>query len=696
MYKTNSFVILLLLTFLLNVLTVKSQAHEIDSLENLLSHHAEEDTIKVNLLNEIAYKLYTKDTDRTLLLAEEASSLAKKLNFTKGEAKSLRLKGIYYNMKANYPLSLEYHQKSLNIYEKLGDKKGISDCLNSLGIVYNDQGSYPQALEYYQKAIKIFEEIDDQISISYCLNNIGVIHYDQGEYSIALDYYQKSLKIDEQFDNKDGTAICLNNIGEIYSDLGEYTLALDYFQKSLKIVEEIGDIYGISYLYKDFGIVYIKTRNYTKALDYTLKSLKIAEEMEFLDIQESTYLQLSKIYAKTNNYKKAYENFALYKEITDNLFNEENIKKITGLEYQYKYEKEKQAVELEQQKKDAINAEKAKRQRIATNSLIAGFVLMILFVLIVLRSFLQKRKINKLLSVKNQSIENKNIQLQEQNEEIQQLNEELSSTNEALYMQKEELENHRNNLEKLVKDRTADLIVAKEKAEESDRLKSSFLANMSHEIRTPMNAIIGFSDLICDPELSDETKEELSTQINNNSDTLLKLIDDIIDIAKIESGQLKINKQQCSVNGIFEKLEPIYNNNLSTSINNIDLLIKSPKKDVDVFTDPLRIQQVLINLIDNAFKFTEEGEVLVGVKSTNNQKGISFFVKDTGIGLTEEKKSIIFKRFTKVEDDRKKLYRGAGLGLAISKNLIDLLGGKIWLESEENIGSTFYFSIPLS
>ena len=141
----------------------------------------------------------------------------------------------------------------------------------------------------------------------------------------------------------------------------------------------------------------------------------------------------------------------------------------------------------------------------------------------------------------------------------------------------------------------------------------------------------------------------------------------------------------------------IYDKGNKTLIpNNNTLSINVHAQDITIFTDPLRVQQILVNLIDNALKFTEEGNVYVDIKYTKEPETITFFVKDTGIGLTAEKKELIFKRFTKLEDDMKKLYRGAGLGLAICKNIVELLGGEIWVESKENKGSTFYVSIPLS
>ena len=276
---------------------------------------------------------------------------------------------------------------------------------------------------------------------------------------------------------------------------------------------------------------------------------------------------------------------------------------------------------------------------------------------------------------------------------------EILQKNEEILAQKNELEIHRNNLEKLVKKRTSELEKAKLKAEESDHLKSAFLANMSHEIRTPMNAIIGFSNLLDDPSMQDIDKKELISLINYNSNLLLHLIDDIIDISKIESGQLAINKKNCNLDKIFNDVIDVFNENKKViSKDNIELIFvpNSDNKNLLINTDPIRLQQIISNLVDNALKFTETGYVKLGYLLESNfyKPFVKIFVEDTGIGLSKEQQKIIFSRFTKAENNINKLYRGAGLGLTICKNIISMLGGDIWVESEINHGATFYLSIP--
>jgi PAS domain S-box-containing protein len=233
------------------------------------------------------------------------------------------------------------------------------------------------------------------------------------------------------------------------------------------------------------------------------------------------------------------------------------------------------------------------------------------------------------------------------------------------------------------------------KAQTSDKLKSSFLANMSHEIRTPMNSIIGFSNLLASDEISEEQKKDFINYIRSSGEMLLNLIDDIIDFAKIEAGELKINKKEMNVGDLFSELYRTFDEIKNKSgKSNIRLIMKKdPEYDLSFKSDPFRLRQIMTNLIGNAIKFTDKGSVEFGYR-LKNEKELEFFVKDTGIGLTKEELGIIFERFKRTYHSEEKNIVGSGLGLAISKNLVQLMGGEMWLDSYPGTGTTFYFTLP--
>lgn len=238
---------------------------------------------------------------------------------------------------------------------------------------------------------------------------------------------------------------------------------------------------------------------------------------------------------------------------------------------------------------------------------------------------------------------------------------------------------------------------AKDRAVESDNLKTAFLANMSHEIRTPMNSIIGFSELLTRPTISQEKRDVYARMVSDSSKTLLKLIEDIIDIAKIEAGQLSIAKSHTNINGMIHDLLVSYQT-IGQQLGGASVALSThcaiKGSDFTILCDSIRVKQVLSNLLSNALKFTQQGQIVFGYLIPNNA-AILFFVQDTGIGLSPGNQEIIFDRFRQGDDSTTRQYGGTGLGLAISRKLVELMGGRIWVESELGKGSTFYFTIPL-
>jgi PAS domain S-box-containing protein len=237
-----------------------------------------------------------------------------------------------------------------------------------------------------------------------------------------------------------------------------------------------------------------------------------------------------------------------------------------------------------------------------------------------------------------------------------------------------------------------DLVIAKEQAEESDRLKTAFLANISHEIRTPMNGILGFLELLKNPNLQEEEKDGFIDLVNKSGDRLLATINDLIEISKIESGQVKADYNKVDVREVMEYYLKFFKPLVKKNNLGIKIACQISREKSLVKTDRLKVDVALSNLISNAIKFTEKGSVEFG----NYIEGDSlvFFVRDTGIGIATDQMDAVFDRFVQADLNMTKPYQGTGLGLSIIKGYIRLLKGKIWVESEVGKGSVFYFSIP--
>jgi hypothetical protein len=237
-----------------------------------------------------------------------------------------------------------------------------------------------------------------------------------------------------------------------------------------------------------------------------------------------------------------------------------------------------------------------------------------------------------------------------------------------------------------------ELIEAKEHAEESDRLKSAFLANMSHEVRTPLNSIIGFSELLADPYFEEGLKSEFIQSIITSGNNLLTIISDIMDISKMESGKITIRKSQINVQKFLLGIKDYFS--IQAEAKKLELEIIQPTVDDEsvIMADPDRLGQVFNNLMSNAIKFTANGRIEIGYQI--NGKMVEFFIRDTGIGIPPMYHKIIFDRFRQVEAEKTRKYGGNGLGLSISKNLVELMGGNIWLVSEPGKGTVFHFTLP--
>ena len=239
-----------------------------------------------------------------------------------------------------------------------------------------------------------------------------------------------------------------------------------------------------------------------------------------------------------------------------------------------------------------------------------------------------------------------------------------------------------------------ELIKSKERAEESDRLKLVFLANMSHEIRTPMNGILGFTELLKEPKLSGEEQQEYISIIEKSGRRMLNIINDIISISKVESGQTEVTLSETNINEQIEYINIFFKPEANPKGIELFVTKKLAAQHTFIKTDREKVYAVLTNLVKNAIKFTNEGSIEFGCEKKENY--LEFFVKDSGLGIPKSQKKIIFERFRQANESISRTHEGSGLGLAISKAYVEMLGGKIWVESIEGKGSTFYFTIPFN
>lgn len=548
----------------------------------------------------------------------------------------------------HYSGALENFLSALKAYKNLNEIQNIAQVYQNLGLVYYELGDIDKTLVHYNKSLDINSDLKNEERCASLLHNIGVVYYNQGKYVLARKSYEKSLKIFRKLGFNEGIASTLSNIGLIYEIQKNYPDALKYYKQALSVFNEIDYRRGIALATYNVGSAYHNLKKHSQAAKYYNQSMNISKKHNFNDNLMDTYLSLSNLYEESGLHHKALAFYKSYNELSDSLNSLENSQKLADIESRYDLELKEQEI--------AKKTAELKQKTTINYAFVIGIILLSGITMIILKQNKNKKRVQK------------------------------------------ELEKHRDQLEDLVKQRTAELkleISERKIAEESDKLKSAFLANMSHEIRTPMNSIISFSNFLKDPQLTEDKKNEYIGYITSCGRNLLQLIDDIIDSAKIEAKQLVIHKTSCNINQLLYELYSIFKESKSKMCGDIELVlnIENPNKDYIIQTDYNRLQQVLSNLLENAFKYTKSGKIEFGfVHKTKHL--LEFFVNDSGIGISGEKVNFIFERFRQVEIALDKKLGGTGLGLAISRNLVELLGGKIWVISRPNEGSSFRFTIP--
>lgn len=333
------------------------------------------------------------------------------------ESATLNNLGNISQYQGNNIKALEYFLKSLKIREELNDRQGLANSYINIGSVIALQTNYPKALEYFEKALKLAVELNEKRLISQCYEDIGDIYLQSNDFK-ALEYLQKALAIAEELSYTTPMITRSIKIGDYYRVHGSNRKALDYYKKALALSEEMKRKRTICEIWSKMGAVYLVQKEYSTALSYTLKSLDIANELNLLNNQKDIHSQLSEIYYFSNDYKNAYNHQKFFKTYSDSIYNEKNVRKIAELEYSYKFEKEKRAIELEQQKKDAVQAVERKQHKTIIFSLFTGLMLTILLIVYIYRSYRIKQKTNIILSQQKHEIEEKNEELKLTNEQL--------------------------------------------------------------------------------------------------------------------------------------------------------------------------------------------------------------------------------------------------------------------------------------
>lgn len=542
--------------------------------------------------------------------------------------------------KSDYKNSLSFSSKALNFALEMENDNLIARSYNSIAGNYEEIMEIDKALEYYDKAIFHFEKASNDTLKAAVFNNIGNIYFfRKKELDKGIEFYDESIKISESINNVYSIVLSKLNLASLYFEKNEYEKGifhLNYVEKNRDFIKIVA-VQG--YLNILLGKKFSYLKQYDKAENYFKEAIKVGEENNSKIYLSDAYKDYSEFLFNIKNYKDAYVYLNKHEILKNEIFDLEKIKnaKIIGMDIAL--DETKRQLNIISKEK-TLQADNLKKTKIIV-ALILVFLFMMMFLLYVLyRNNIFRRKINDFLETKNEELK-----------------------------------------------------IAKEKAEEASKLKTQFISTISHELRTPLYGVVGITNM-----LSDEHKELAdSPHLNSlkfSARYLLSLVNDLLQINKIEENKVILENLTMNIhdeiNMVSNSLSFIANRNSNKVVTIIDESIPDY-----LVGDKLRLSQILMNLVSNALKFTQNGEVRIKANLEKKEGTfcyVKFEVEDTGVGIAEKDLSKIFDKFVQIdrkEDD----YQGAGLGLSIVKKLVAIFKSEIFVESEEGKGTKFTFTI---
>ncbi len=540
-----------------------------------------------------------------------------------------------------YREALDYHLRAQDLAVRSHDSVALGLAYNSLGCLFIDQKDRANALMYLSKSLFCAKRTGDLRTQAAVLNNIGLNYADtnaspngiHSSLDTALSNFRRSADLYETLDDRVQRARVLGNIGAVFEREGTLDSALYYYRQSVVLHDnsDASSTYTAG-AYASLGNFFLSVRRNDSAFYYLNRAKDIDERAGARRGLYDRYMSLAKAYAQTGDFKQAYEYLDKGTALHDSLFNGDKSRILADMEG--KYQSSKKEAEI------ATQGEELSRQRLITYAIILVAIALSIISVLIYRSDRHKQRANE------------------------------------------------------------ELARAKDRAEASERLEKQFLANMSHEIRTPMNAVLGMTRLLLETELVQKQRDYLEA-IAASADNLLVIINDILDLSKLQAGKMEFERAPFRLREVTNHVMEIMR--FKAEAKGLKLIIDIDESAPDVVIgDSTRLNQILVNLMGNAIKFTEQGSVTLAASATamgpvvgqDHTMVVRFAVRDTGIGISKEKIHTIFESFSQAETETTRKYGGTGLGLTISRTLVELQGGAISVQSEFGHGSEFSFTTP--
>lgn len=606
--------------------------HKVDSLEAHLKFETEHETI-ADILNELSV-IHTDTLPATALsYANRALTISNNVGYFEGRVEGYTNIGIIYRNTGNYEEAVEAFTKMRALYEAKNDHSGVAYAYKELGLTYAESGFRSKAMEYLNLAIQEGDKGADERVIGLAYTELGILHYDQGNTLAAQEFLNEALRSFDIAKDELSAAICNKYLGLIFRDLEDFERALQYFASASEVYEVNPVEPHHAEVNLNLGYIFFHMSNDDKALELLEQSLPVIEATGSKANLVLAYETLNEAYQALGEYEKAYEYFRLYSSIKDAAEISELQTRLDAEKTAHENEKLKEEQERIEAESALKDAEIARRNTIVIATVI-GLAMMAILLIFILRAYQKNKRSTK------------------------------------------ELER------------------AKLQAEASQHAKERFLAYVSHEIRTPLNAIVGMSQLLERDQLNPKQTKRMGT-IRSSANNVLMIVNDILDMSKIESGMMDVEEIEFMFNEVVQNVAQIIRSKAEAK--NLALMVEVDPAIPNVLKgDPVRLNQILLNLADNALKFTRKGHISISVEAEQKDGDeviLHFKVSDTGIGVPKNKLETIFKPFRQESSSVTREYGGSGLGLNIVKRLVEIQGGQISVTSQLNKGTTFSFDL---
>ena len=608
-----------------------SQNKKLDSLYSVLQNHPQEDTLRAWLLVSICYYEYTSDNEKNKILAKEALTISRKINYKKGIGMALKYHALYYWVNGNYEQAMVYAIEMLKVFEGTSDKLGLSQAYNLLGLIYHRSNDLDKAERYYLKALAVRQSAGFKKDVAYSYNSLGALCLNQAKYDEAIAYFHKSLEIRKQINDVEALSQSYGNLAATYLAKKEYAKSLEYFQQVFQLLKNSNNKYRIADNLSALGEVYIHLKNYRLADSCLLKAETLAKGMRHKEVLVDTYGRLRLLENSRSRFKSAMDYSELMHSYKDSIYNEKKVKQIAEVEALYESEKKDRKIfALEQQER---------LQNIKETYFLMGLFVIVLTFLII---YLLQRSHNKKIGS-------------------------FSKIQKSLIL----------------------------KLQETDQLKSKFFANISHEFRTPLSLILApVEEKLLSGNLINADKESF-TLIRRSATRLLSLINQLLDLSKLEAGKMELRVQKGNLKTFIAELAASFD---SLADHREIRFLKCFAADFEEsWYDRDKLEKIINNLLSNAFKFTSPGgTVELTVSTLSGSEELNLRVADTGKGIPPEDLPNIFSPFFQSKYTADDGQPGTGLGLSLVHELVKLYGGSISLESILNVGTAFFVTLPIT